>query len=198
MIIKDFKQGTLEWQAARVGMPSASLFKKIVTSDGSRSKNRQQYLYQLAAERIAKYRDEIYQTVAMCRGIELEDEARNRFIFDTGLDVYQVGMCVHDSGLFSCSPDGLILEDKGLEIKCPSMAVHAEYLDKGRVPPEYYQQVHGSMLVTGFEEWFFMSYCPGLKPFILLEKRDDAFCAKLENELTIFCKELEELTERIR
>jgi len=198
MKILDLVQGTLEWKQARVGVPSASQFKNIVTTDGKLSKTRTKYLYQLAGERITGNRDEIFQNAAMARGIKLEAEARDYFTMITGIEVNQVGMCLHDSGLFSCSPDGLIAEEKGLEIKCPSMAVHIEYLRGNKVPSDYYQQVHGSMLTTGHKEWFFMSYYPGLKHFIHLEKRDDSFCEALEKELVKFSSDLESLVDELK
>jgi len=198
MIIKNFEQGSQEWHQARTAMPSASQFKNIVTSDGKASKSRSKYLYQLAGERITGHRDEIFQNAAMSRGIELEPEARDLFAMVTGLEVNKIGMCVHDSGLFSCSPDGMMDNGIGLEIKCPSMAVHVEYLLKGKVPADYYQQVHGSMLVAGYKQWFFMSYYPGLRPLIHLESRDDDFCEKLEAALKSFCAELDDVVEKIR
>jgi putative phage-type endonuclease len=198
MIIKNFPQGSADWHGSRVARPSASQFKNIVTSTGAPSKSRKKYMYQLAGERVTGKRDETYQSYAMTRGIEIEPEARNLFVMVTGIEVNEVGLCIHDSNLFSCSPDGLMQENNmGLEIKCPSMAVHIEYLIGGRVPVEYYQQVHGSMLVTGYDRWYFMSYYPGLKPFIHLEKRNDEFCEKLETELKKFCAELDEIVDLI-
>jgi len=187
-----------EWFAARVGRPSASQFKNIITSDGKKSKTRQRYLNQMAGERVVGFREEIYQNEAMRIGIEREPIARELFVITTGIEVTEVGMCMHDSNLFSCSPDGLISDRSGIEIKCPNMATHIEYLMGKRVPPDYYQQVHGSMLVTGFNEWFFMSFYPGLKPFIHLEKRDNAFCDKLESELMLFCADLDLLVEELK
>jgi len=197
MIIENCEQGTPEWHRLRTAKPSASQFKNIVTSDGKRSTMRAKYLYQLAGERITGTREESYQNGAMQRGTKMEPEARAMFSMVTGFDVEEVGCCVHDSGLYLCSPDGLI-GDMGVEIKCPSMAVHVSYLLGNKVPADYYQQVHGSMLVTGFNQWFFVSYYPGLKPLIHLEKRDDVFCKKLEEELNKFCKELDEIAEKIR
>lgn len=198
MKILSFVQGAPEWHLARTAKPSASQFKNIVMSDGKRSTQRAKYLYQLAGERVTGIREETYQNAAMARGSELEPEARALFSMVTGHNVAEVGCCVHDSGLYLCSPDGLIGDNMGLEIKCPSMAVHVSYLIGNKVPADYYQQVHGSMLVTGFDRWYFVSYYPGLKPLIHLEKRDDVFCKKLEEELNKFCKELDETVEKIR
>ena len=41
MIIEDFEQGSPEWFAARVGIPSASIFDKLITSKGVLSTSRQ-------------------------------------------------------------------------------------------------------------------------------------------------------------
>jgi hypothetical protein len=198
MNILNFKQGSDEWRATRIGIPSASQFKNIVTSSGKLSTSRTKYLYALAGERITGIREEIYQNYAMTRGIELEGEAREEFIFSTGIEVKEVGCCIHESGLYLCSPDGLIGEESGIEIKCPGMATHIEYLLGKRVPPDYYQQVHGSMLVTGFNEWFFVSYYPGLPSFIHLEKRNEEFCEKLEKELVEFCSDLDKIVMEIK
>ena len=45
-IMNNLKQGTLEWLQLRVGMPSASQFKNIMTSDGKRSKTYTKYRQQ--------------------------------------------------------------------------------------------------------------------------------------------------------
>ena len=197
-IVKDLQQGTIEWLQLRVGMPSASQFKNIVTSDGKKSKTYAKYRNQLAGERVTGFREEIYQNEAMRTGLEREPVARELFTMSTGIEVSEVGMCIHDSDLFSCSPDGLISDHSGIEIKCPNMATHIEYLLGKRVPTDYYQQVHGSMLVTGYDEWFFMSFYPGLRPFVHLEKRDNEFCDKLEAELMLFCEDLTKLVEELK
>ena len=192
MIIKKMEQGSTEWHKERVGVPSASMFKNIVTMKGEPSKQRKKYLYALAGERIVNDREEVFQNYAMTRGIELEPFARQFFELTTFSKVEQVGLCVHDSGLFSCSPDGLIKDSTvGLEIKCPLMSTHIEYVLNGKLPADYYQQVHGSMLVTGYDKWYFMSYYPDIKPLIICVERDDVFCDKLHSELVSFCEELE-------
>ena len=61
----------------------------------------------------------------------------------------------------------------GLELKCPLSKHHARYLIDGELPAKYRPQVHGSMAVTGLRHWYFMSYCPGLAPFITRVDWDD-------------------------
>lgn len=199
MIIENFEQCSQEWFAARLGRPSASQFDKIITTKGERSKQRTKYMYQLAGERISGAREESYTNAAMQRGTEMEPEARSLYELLHDVQVDQVGMCYKDEArLFSCSPDGLVGDNGGLEIKCPSMAVHIEYLIGGKLPTDYFQQVHGSLLITGREWWDFASYYPGIKPLIVRVYPDEKFLAALESELILFCEELADVVEKIK
>jgi hypothetical protein len=199
MIIDYCRQGSPEWFAARVGIPGASSFEQIVTMKGERSTQRQKLLYKLAGERLLGQKEDSYSNTAMQRGIELEPEARSVFEMTTELEVQEVGFCFFDERRDrGCSPDGLIGNHAGLEIKCPSLPVHIEYLIGGKLPAAYYQQVHGSMLMTDRESWHFFSYYPGLKPFHILVERDITFCQILNEHLEKFCKELNEITAKLR
>jgi putative phage-type endonuclease len=199
MIIEDFEQLSPEWFAARCGIPSASKFSDIVTSKGDPSKSAERYLYQLAGERITGAKVETYMNDAMKRGVELEGEARTLFEMIHGVEVRQVGLVYRDEQKqYSCSPDGIVGYDDGLEIKCPLIHTHVAYLLKGTLPVEYVQQVQGSMLITGFNVWWFMSYFPGLPPLILRIKRDEKFIAKLEAALDSFCTELAMVVGKLR
>ena len=197
MIIINCEQGSPEWYEARIGLPTASNFDKLITSKGEPSKQSQAYLYQLAGERIAGAKIETYQSAAMQRGIELEAEARSLFEMLKDTEVHQVGLCLDDSRLYGCSPDGL-LESEGLEIKCPLIHTHVAYLLDGKLPADYRRQVQGSLLVTGLERWNFMSYYPGLPPLLVRVERDETFIGKLRSILKSFTLELDEITEKLR
>jgi len=198
IIVNDIEQGSPEWFAARAGVPSASCFDKIVTSKGVRSKSRKDYLYTLAGERILGTKAETFQSAAMERGIEMEEEARLFYELTSGVEVQQVGLVYrNDKKLFSCSPDGL-MGNKGIEIKCPSLHTHVGYLLADKLPTKYVQQVQGSMLVTGFDSWVFMSYYPGMPTLIIEVERDADFCGKLAVELGSFCIDLEEITKKLK
>lgn len=60
------------------------------------------------------------------------------------------------------SPDGRILPHGwGYEGKCPyDPAIHARYVEEGKVPKEYYPQVQWSLWVTGWPRWIFASGDP--------------------------------------
>ena len=202
MILENsFVQGSELWFAARCGNPGASSFDKLITSTGKASTQRQKYLYQCAGEIITGQKAESYSNGHMERGVQLEAEARDLFQIINDVEVKQVALVYPDHTKdYHCSPDGLCFGDMeaGLEIKCPSLPVAVEYLDKWVLPTEYKVQVQGSMMVTGLDSWWFMSYYPGLKPLILEVKRDDKFCNILKNEVEYFCSEVKALVEKLK
>lgn len=200
MIIETFKQRSQEWFSARAGIPTASKFSKIVTSTGKRSDQQKAYLLQLAGESILGIPEESYTSYDMGRGTELEPEAVLLYELITGNTVNTVGMCYRDNNkLYSCSPDGLIDgKEKGLEIKCPKLSTHVGYLLGKKLPTDYFQQVHGSMHVTDFPEWDFMSYYPGMPPLIITVYRDMKFDKLLHEELVLFSEKLNEIKKQIQ
>ncbi len=198
MIILDIPQQSPEWFKARAGIPSASCFDQILTPAGLPSKQTQKYLYQLAGERLAGVKTETYQNATMLRGIEMEAEARLYFEMLYNVEIKQIGFCYPDEKkLYGCSPDGLN-ESFGLEIKCPLIQTHVSYLLENKVPNEYIPQVQGSMLITGFSSWYFMSYYPSLPALIKKVERDWDYTARLKVALDEFCKDLDEVTEKLR
>jgi hypothetical protein len=78
------------------------------------------------------------------------------------------------------------------------MHTHVGYLLAGGLPADYIPQVQGSMLITGFMAWNFMSYYPGLPPLMVKVPIDAAFCAKLKVELLDFCEKLDATEAQLR
>jgi len=197
--INDIEQGSAEWMALRIGVPSSSRFSEIVKANGKQSDSRKKYMYQLAGERIAQRKEASYTNKNMQNGIDTEEEARNYYELHTNDDVETVGFCYKDEEkLFGCSPDGLVGDDGGVEIKCVIMSTQVSYLLSGKLPTTYFQQVQGSLYITGRKWWDFLSYCPGMKPFLVRVTPDVEFIAALDYELRLFTKELDILTEKIR
>ena len=199
MITLDIEQGTEEWSKARLGIPTASCFDKIVTTKGEPSKQAQKYMWQLAAEKITGMSEDGFRSGWTQRGNDVEAEAREFYELLNNCEVQRVGVCYrNEDKKFSCSPDGLIGEDGGLEIKCPSASVHIGYLLDGKLPTEYFTQVQGNLFITGRQWWDFVSYSPGIKPLIVRVSPDKEFISKLATSLDNFCNELEKITERLR
>lgn len=197
MIICESEQGTAEWLQERCGLPTSSNFDKIVTSKGDRSASRLKYIYQLVGERISGQPVPMYNNYAMQRGTELEPEARAYYELLSDNVVQEVGFCMEDGGRWGGSPDGLIGDDGGLEIKCPEIHTHVGYLLANKLPTTYYQQVQGNLFVTGRKWWDFISYYPGIKPLIVRVLPDTVFHEILHEELVLISKEIELTTQKL-
>lgn len=192
-VFADLVQGTDEWKQIRKGHPSASRFSEIITAaEGRLSKSSVGYIRELIGECFCPDFEYFTGNRFTERGKELEPEAREAFAVETGLTVSQVGFCLSDDGVSGCSPDGLISVDgqyvAGVEIKCKTPKVHVGYVLDGVLPDEFKQQVHGSMAVTGLNEWHFWSYFPGMRHLHLIVKRDE-YTEKLAQSLALFVEQ---------
>jgi len=201
MIVSTVEQGSDLWLAERAGKVSASNFDKIFTTKGEKtaSATRKSYLYQLVGERISGVPEESFKNDWMARGNLLEGDARALFESRTGLFVAQVGMIyLDDKKTISCSPDGLVGDDQGLELKCPKLSTMIGYKLGKKLPTTYIQQVQGSLMVSGREAWHFMSYHPAVDEFRILVERDEKYIALLREAVEEFDAEVESLVERLR
>ncbi len=198
MIISEFAQGSENWLKDRAGIPTSSSFDMIITTTGKPSKQRENYLYTLVAERITGVKMDHYQSAAMEKGLESEAEARAMYEILTGNEVKEVGICFpNKKRLYGSSPDGLILDSGCLEIKCPMAHTHVGYLLNKRVPTAYMAQIQGQLLVTGRKYVHFFSYFPGLEPLLLEVKPDERFIEILGCELMLFCDDLDRITKKL-
>lgn len=196
MIILEHEQGTEAWFAARLGVPSASNFSKLITSTGKPSTSAEGYINQLIAESVTGERADFYTNAHMERGTALEPEARAYYEFMQDVETREVGFCLHDTVRAGCSPDALVGAG-GLEIKCPSGAVHVSYLRSGGLPAAYKQQVMGCMWITGAETWDFLSYHPDMPPLLITVDRDQKYIDLLAAEVEKAADEIQKQTERL-
>ena len=200
MKIIDCVQGSQEWHDARRGVPTASEFQRILppktrkAGAGARS-----YLEELVGDKFSIYyreNAEHFTNRAVRWGQQTEAEARKWYSLETNLDVEQVGFVLSDCGRFGCSPDGLVGEDGGLELKCPQANTHVRYLLDGELPLDYWGQVHGALIVTGRAWWDFLSYAPGLPPLLVRVTPND-YTEALRKELDVFWEQLESALELV-
>jgi hypothetical protein len=186
MIISPHEQGTDAWLAARLGKPSASCFSKLITMTGKPSASADGYINLLLAERLTGKSEPHYTSEAMILGTEREPEARADYEFITGNKVDQFGFILDDSESYGCSPDGLIGEDGGLEIKCPAQTTQAGYWrDKQSGVKKYYQQIQGCMWVTGRKWWDFFSYHPDMPHVLVRVERNEEYIEKLSEQVLL-------------
>ncbi len=153
------EQRSPEWFQARKGRITASLVGAILglnpymtRADAMRLMVREA----LGAER------EFTGNVATQWGENNEHGALIDFRFKTGLDVEKVGFCFYEDWA-GASPDGLIGETSGIEVKCPYSlrTAHCPVPFKSLAEqPHYEAQVQFTMFVTGRDEWHFFQWAP--------------------------------------
>jgi len=198
MQVLDIEQGLEAWLKARLGIPTASRFKEIITpAKGEKSKSYKTYLFELLAERMTQDKEDSYTNEWMQRGNELEAAARSAYEFLYEVEVQQVGLVLNDAGTIGVSPDGLIGEDGGLEIKCPKAANAVRYMVEDAMPDVYKPQVQGNLWITGRQWWDFVVYHPDLDLFVKRIYRDEAYIKKMEQHITAFVEELQEAHRRL-
>lgn len=191
------EQGTAEWHELRRGKVTASRVADILakTKTGA-SASRQNYLIELALQRITKTIQPSYTNDAMAWGTATEPQARVAYEVKTGNFVDQVPFIDHPTiEWFGCSPDGLVDKDGLLEIKCPNSATHWEYFKAKEPPKKYFIQMQAQMAVTGAKWCDFVSFDPRMPErsqlLIVNVPRDSEFIVYMEAEIKQFLSEVE-------
>lgn len=187
LIVYDCEQGTPEWFAARLGIPTASEFSTVLAKGrgGGESVTRRKYLLTLAAQRLT---GEVVQTWAgnehTERGHAMEDDARRLYAFQNDAEPQLVGFMRR--GEAGASPDSLIGDSGLLEIKSKLPHLHLDVIERDRLPPEHVAQVQGQLWVSGREWCDFVSYWPKLPIFIKRVERDEEYIKTLAQAVADF------------
>lgn len=163
-------QRTKDWHEARMGKFTCSEVYNLMTEPRSKSdreagklsKSAQTYIYKKVAETLTGKKREFTSRETEW-GEEYEPYARTMYeqVFE---EVTAAGF-IYD-GKLGGSPDGLIGEKGGIEIKCPyTYEGHVENLlltpeTLKEAHKEYYWQIQGYMKVTAREWWDFVSFHP--------------------------------------
>jgi putative phage-type endonuclease len=190
------KQGTPEWLAARLGHVTASRFSDVLAK--GKGITREKYLIQIVCERLTGLSQPEYVNGAMEWGTEQEPFARMAYEVKTQAIVQEVGFIKHPTmARVGGSPDGLIGDNGGVQIKCPSSHVHIATIRNG-MPSEHRAQVQGEMAVTNRTWWDFVSYDPRmpepLQLYIERIKRDDDYIEQqLVPAVLAFLREVDEV-----
>jgi hypothetical protein len=200
MKVIDCKQGSTEWSLARLGVVTASEVDSLVTPlwKTRTGEGVETYRYLKLAEKLVGYMPPDVGTFAMAQGNVVETIARPWYAFEYNVNVETPGFCVSDDGRIGCSPDGLVGEDCGLEIKSPQPPQHLKYLVGEVVPPQYLAQVHFSMLVTNRPKWVFVSYSRHFPPLVVNVERDPKIDAALQSALAEFFEKFDAIYAKLK
>lgn len=203
MRIIDCPQGSDEWFAARAGRATASKFSAILSKIKSgEAAGRRNYRAQLVVERLTGKPVTSFETASMRQGTEREPLARDAYMVQSGAFVEQIGFIQHDEIACGGSPDGLIDADGCIEIKCPELATHLEYLRGTGAPAEYVPQIQGVLWLAEREWCDFASFNPDFpEPLQLLVRRiprDEKYITALELAVRLFLDEVDAEVEQLR
>jgi hypothetical protein len=168
-IIRCTQQSDL-WLAARRGRITGSRLGDVMAPPTSKASNRKGMAFPAGSEALAKaeYRQELvveriygkainhFVTRAMQDGAEREPFARMLYEADTSQVVELVGFALHPEwDWFGASADGLCGEDGGVELKCPTEAVHDSYAaDVEALADEYKWQCLGCLTCFPERSWW--------------------------------------------
>jgi hypothetical protein len=204
MIVFDVEQGTEEWFACRLGLPTASVFSTVMAQgkDGGVSITRTKLLHKLAAEQITgELSADDYRSASMDRGNVMEPVIIESYARRKKVDVRRVGFVRNFSGLKMCgaSPDGLIGFDGGVEAKSAEPQVLIPLLQRPSLPPEHRAQVQGNMMVCERDWWDVTIFCHRKMPAVDVRVyREDLYIKDLSDQIERFNWELKKLVEQLR
>jgi hypothetical protein len=192
--IIDVEQRSPEWFAARTGIPTASCFADVLAK--GEGKVRRAYMLKLAGEIVSGEPMENFQSAAMIRGTEQEDEARELYAFLTDEPLTRVGFV--RNGNVGCSPDSLVGDRGILEIKSAAAHVLVEKILKGGFPPEHRAQCQGALWVCE-RDWIDIAiYNPRMTLFTSRAWRDETYIRDLARAVDVFNDELAAIVEQVR
>lgn len=184
----DIVQGSEQWHNIRLGRFGASRA-ALWMVNGKRPDNigatALAYIVEKAAYHISKEQPDSFLSPAMERGLELEPLARLAYQDDTFEIVTECGY-IEKGEYIGISPDGLIGDDGGVEIKCLAAKNHLGLINGDPIPTKYIAQCQYSLWVTGRAYWDNVYYHPqfGAKSLLTYRitpdaKYFDTFDAKL-------------------
>lgn len=181
------KQKSDLWFEARRGKITGSMFHVIMNGTHNA---KQRYMDQLMEELMGNP-IKSFSSKATDWGIQNEPKALAAYKLKTGFNVTEHGFVLDPTKNYcGSSPDGLIDDDGGIEIKCPyNQENHMTALVNG-MPEKHMAQVQGLMLVTGRKWVDFISYDPrqpaGLDLYIERQHRDEKYISELNNKIIDF------------
>lgn len=206
-------QQSPEWWAAKRGKATASRIGDLMQRNkpkkgqtvGEWSARRQNYLREKVAERITGRNRDRKKVASLEHRLELEPEARAAYAFysDVPVELTLVGFIDHpripNAG---ASPDSLVNDDGGLELKCLDPETMIDLWLEGGFDEDYIYQSHFGIACTERKWWDLAAYCPEMpeegKLFVQRIERDDIKIAHIEKTVIEFLAEVDEKVAQVR
>ena len=198
------EQGTDEWHGRRLGIPTASEVKRILTPKQLKlSAQARGYMDKLLDEFYMGEPSELTYDLSdnywIARGKELEPQARAAYEVMTGEETWQTGIIIRSGEWGACgaSPDALVGDDGLCEYKCPSGGIHLGYLGRGIVPADYYLQMQVQLWVSQRKWNDFLSFHPNYPAFQIRTFPYPAIQEALDVVIPEFCTEMERVKQNL-
>jgi hypothetical protein len=193
----DLAQGSGAWFKARLGIPTASCFDKILTPKTMKLSGQcDGYAHLLIAEQILGRPMNTETFDFMERGNLLEKHAVTWYELQRDCDTEAAGFFLRDDRRVGASPDFLVGANGLAEIKCPSAPVHIGYLlDKDGIG--YRTQVQGQLWIAEREWNDTISFNPDLPNALVRQYRDEKFIAALAAAVDQFLSFMDECKLRL-
>ncbi len=175
----DYPQGSPAWHELRRGLVTASVADMILTPVHARPSAQQAALLdQLIADIVNPSPNWFSESLSkppnkwMDDGAAREAEAKRWYSMDRGTDFEDVGFIRSDCGRYGCSPDMVLPNNAGAEVKCPMLKTMAGYLrDHKLLLDAYRPQVHFQLWTTGWDYVDLVAYAPPLEPVVVTVTR---------------------------
>lgn len=160
MKFHDVEQNTDEWFDWKAGKISSSNLNFIMANyPNAFGAPAKKYAIKIATERITgKYINDSYFDDNMAKGHEQEPIARQLYEQTFFTTVSNGGFFCDD--WCGCSPDGLVGNDGGIEIKNRNYGAHYDNVKRQSFEPSSKWQCFGNLLFTGRDWWEIVSFCP--------------------------------------
>lgn len=170
--IHDVVQKSPEWFALRKQYPLTASKAQAIGNNG---KGLETLCYEKLAEAYSSGVVEDISNRHTERGVELEPQARSLYELETGVTVKEVGFITNNkvSSVAGASPDGLVVKDGLLEIKCFDDAKHFKMTIQGlEIESQYVWQMQMQMLITERKWCDFLAYNPNYEKSLLIKRVD--------------------------
>ena len=197
-------QRTDEWHEARLGRITASRIYDVIarTAKGGYTAKRDDYMYQLAAERMTGQATRIFTNDAMLWGIEQEINAKEYYAAFYDVKITEAPFIIHRQMAYSgASPDGIVDNSYLIEVKCPQTNTFLKIRESGVPPENYMAQCQWQMAVTQADRCDLVFYDPRIidpqkQMFVYCIVRDDDVIANMEHEVALFNEAIEAIINK--
>ena len=181
LVYNNFEQRSPEWYKIREGKITASPIHNILGKESLQSTKDaiENLAMQLAIESVHGMVEDNFVSFDMQRGIDLEPFAFNKLseiLLESFVELEKVSFIEYNEHI-GASPDGYVINQAIVEIKCPTVNNLFKLKLTDRIDPKYISQMQHQMFCANVEKGYFFSFAihRGREHYYLREiERDEA------------------------